>query len=78
MAGGKGLCHGGTVGRRPAGPGSVVVSRPGSVLFGQLLLDVEQELVVGEGGFGTVLDQVREEIALCRSVVSEQREKERV
>lgn len=56
---------------------STVLTRPGSVLFGQLLLDVEQELVVGEGGFRTVLDQVLEETALCRRVISEQREKEK-
>lgn len=55
--------------------GSMVLSRPSSVLFGQLLLDVEQELIVGERGFGTVLDQVLEETALYRRVVSEQREK---
>lgn len=48
--------------------------RPGSILFGQLLLDVEQELVVRKRRFRAVLNQVLEETALCRRVVSEQRE----
>lgn len=61
-------------GAAPYRTGSMVLSRPGLVLFGQLLLDVEQELVVGEGRFGAVLDEVLEETALCRRVVSEQRE----
>lgn len=65
VGGGRGSCRGEAPGRRPAGLGSMVLSRPCSVLFGQLLLDVEKKLVVGERRFGTVLDQVLEEIALC-------------
>lgn len=64
---------GGVASRRT---GSTVLSRLGSVLFGQLLLDMEKELVVGERRFRTILDQVLEETVLRRRVVSVQREKQ--
>ena len=44
-----------------------------SLLLGDLLLDVQQELVVGQSRLGPVLDHVLHEVPLLRAVVPEAR-----
>ena len=44
-----------------------------SLLLGDLLLDVQQELVVGQSRLGPVLDHVLHEVTLLRAVVPEAR-----
>lgn len=53
-------------------PQSKLLRRPAfcRVLFGHLLLDLLQELLVGRGRLGPILHQVLEERRLGRSVVS--------
>ena len=54
---------------------------PGSAfhtsLFGHLLLDVEQKLVVGERSLGAILHQMLEKTALSRRVIPRERGRER-